>query len=178
MKALTALSGADARQLAQRLTAQDLLVAQHETVDLFGLAEHLHTPFLPTASSQGKIGAENFLSGTEPVAAGTTEQVAPGQSALDQSLDRLTDVQWRIVGHADVPRSLAELMAHTSYRQRPHFAATYLEPLLTGGLLRQTIPDKPRSSRQRYVLTEVGVQLKQLREQQQVAGPTEDNDGH
>ncbi|MDR3298639.1 MAG: putative DNA binding domain-containing protein [Candidatus Accumulibacter sp.] len=175
VKALTGLSGADARQLVQRLTVQALLVAQGETGNLFGLAEHLRTRFLPAVSGQAENGEDNQQSGVEAAVTDSTdqvtEQVVPGQPGLDRSLDRLTDVQWRIVGHADVPRSLAELMAHTGYRQRPHFVATHLEPLLTGGVLRLTIPDKPRSSQQRYVLTDAGVQLKLLHEQQQVAGP-------
>lgn len=33
--------------------------------------------------------------------------------------------------------------------------------------IRLTIPDKPRSSQQRYVLTDAGLQLKLLHEQQQ-----------
>jgi ATP-dependent DNA helicase RecG len=37
-----------------------------------------------------------------------------------------------------------------------------------------TIPDKPRSSRQRYVLTETGVKLKLLHEQQQTINKTEE----
>lgn len=36
------------------------------------------------------------------------------------------------------------------------------------------IDGKPRSSRQRYVLTEAGIQLKLLHEKQQAAGPTEE----
>jgi ATP-dependent DNA helicase RecG len=165
VKALTGLSGADARQLVQRLTVQALLVAQGETGNLFGLAEHLRARFLSAVPGLVEIGEENQASAAATAAAGTTEQVteqvAPGQTRLD----RLSDVQWRIVGYADVPRSLAELMAYTGYRQRPHFVATHLEPLLTGGVLRPTIPDKPRSSQQRYVLTDAGVQLKLLHEQ-------------
>jgi len=65
---------------------------------------------------------------------------------------------------------MAELMAHAGFSHRPHFVATYIEPLLAGGVLRLTIPDKPRSSQQRYVLTDAGVQLKLLHEQQQAAG--------
>ena len=168
-----AFSLEQSRQLVQRLTIQALLVAQGETGNLFGLAEHLRPRFLPATPGQAEINKENQQSGEESAATDTTdqvtEQVAPGQPGHDRSLDRLTDVQWRIVGHADVPRSLAELMAHTGYRQRPHFVATHLEPLLTGGVLRPTIPDKPRSPQQRYVLTDVGVQLKLLREQQQAA---------
>lgn len=183
VKALTGLSGADARQLVQRLTVQALLVAQGETGNLFGLAEHLRARFLPVAPGQAEIGEENQASGSEATAPGTTEQVTeqvvPGQPGLERSLDRLTDVQWSIIGHADVPRSLVELMAHTGYRQRPHFVATHLEPLLTAGVLRLTIPDKPRSSQQRYVLTDVGVQLKLLREQQQAdAQPGGEDNGH
>jgi ATP-dependent DNA helicase RecG len=182
VKALTGLSGADARQLVQRLTVQALLVAEGETGNLFGLAEHLRARFLPATPEQVEISEENQPSVEKTAVIDTTEQVteqvAPGQPGLDRSLDRLTDVQWRIVGHADVPRSLAELMAHTGYRQRPHFVATYLEPLLTGGVLRLTIPDKPRSSQQRYVLTEAGVKLKVLHEQQADAQPGGEDNGH
>ncbi len=183
VKALTGLSGADARQLVQRLTVQALLVAQGEGGSLFGLAEHLRARFLPAATGSSDISESNQTPGVVSTAEGATEQVTeqvvPRQPGLDRSLDRLTEVQWRIVGHADVPRSLAELMVHTGYRQRPHFVATHLEPLLTGGVLRLTIPDKPRSSQQRYVLTDAGVQLKLLREQQQVdAQPGGEGDGH
>jgi ATP-dependent DNA helicase RecG len=182
VKALTGLSSTDARQLVQRLTVQALVMAEGETGNLFGLAEHLRARFLAAAPDQAEISDRNRPSGAEAAAVDTTEQVteqaAGGQPGLDRSLDRLTDVQWRIVGHADVPRSLAELMAHTGYRQRPHFVATHLEPLLTGGVLRLTIPDKPRSPQQRYVLTDAGVQLKLLREQQADAQPGGDDNGH
>src|SRR5690606_24107632 len=107
-----------------------------------------------------------------------TEQAAPIQHELDRSLDQLTDVQWRILAHADVPRSLSELMTHAGYRQRPHFVAAHLEPLLAGGVLRQTIPDKPRSPLQRYVLTETGIKLKVLREHYEPESPAERSNGH
>ena len=165
---------ADTCQLVRRLTVQALLVAQGETGNLFGLAEYLRARFLPTAPDQEEIDEKNQSSGAETTTAGTTEQVTDQvtlrQPGLDRSLNRLTDVQWRIVGHADMPRSLVELMAHTGCRQRPHFVATHLEPLLTGDVLRLTIPDKPRSSQQRYVLTAAGVQLKLMHEQQGTTG--------
>lgn len=182
VKALTGLSSADARQLVQRLTVQALLVAEGETGNLFGLAEHLRARFLSAEAGHSELSEENQASGGETAGAGpteqVTEQVATEQPGHDRSLDRLTDVQWRIVGHADVPRSLAELMAHTGYRQRPHFVATHLEPLLTGGVLRLTIPDKPRSSQQRYVLTDAGVQLKLLHEQSADAQPRGEDNGY
>lgn len=182
VKALTGLSRADARQLVQRLTVQALLVAEGETGNLFGLAEHLRARFMPATPDNAEKFEENQSSGANSAAAGNTEQVteqvAPGQPGHDRSLDRLTDVQWRIVGHAEVPRSLTELMAHTGYRQRQHFVTKHLEPLLTGGVVRLTIPDKPRSSQQRYVLTDAGVQLKQLHKQQGDAQQGGEGDGH
>lgn len=175
VKALTGLSGADARQLVQRLTAQVLLVPEGGSDNLFSLAEHLRARF---AVEQTEKGSANHqfdermaeVSATEQA----TEQAASAMPGLDRLLDRLTDVQWRMVAFADVPRSLTELMAHAGYRQRPHFVATHLEPLLAGGVLRPTIPDKPRSPQQRYVLTEAGLKLKVLHEQHQAAGQTEE----
>ena len=37
-----------------------------------------------------------------------------------------------------------------------HFREVYLEPTLQAGLVEMTIPDKPRSSKQRYRLTPAG----------------------
>jgi ATP-dependent DNA helicase RecG len=177
IKALTGLTGAQALDLAQRLTVQVLTEPLGQAAHTWRLVPHLRTRF---AADSAEIATENQLAGAGvAVAVATdqvTEQVEIEQARLVRSLDRLTEVQWRIVAYADVPRSLAELMAHAGYRQRPHFVAAHLEPLLTGGVLRPTIPDKPRSSRQRYVLTEAGIQLKLLHEQA-VAKPDEEN-GH
>ncbi|MBB4404244.1 MULTISPECIES: RNA-binding domain-containing protein [Rhizobium/Agrobacterium group] len=166
IKALTGLTGAQALNLAQRLTVQVLTEPLGEAAHTWRLVPHLRTRF---AAELTQNSTHDQSLGGKAVTAGATdqvtEQVAPERIELDRSLDRLTEVQWRLVGYADVPRSLAELMAYAGYRQRPHFVATHMEPLLTGGVLRPTIPDKPRSSRQRYVLTETGIQLKLLREE-------------
>ncbi|MDH6234995.1 ATP-dependent DNA helicase RecG [Mesorhizobium soli] len=177
IKALTGLTGAQALDLAQRLTVQVLTEPLSEAAHTWRLAPHLRTRFTAELTDNAD---ENQPSGAGAAATGVTDQVtdqvASEQAELDQSLDRLTEVQWRIVSYADAPRSLAELMTHAGYRQRPHFVAAHLAPLLTGGVLRPTIPDKPRSSLQRYVLTEAGIQLKLLREQT-VAKPNDEN-GH
>ncbi len=185
VKALTGLSGADARQLVQRLTVQALLVAQGETGNLFGLAEHLRARFLPAAPSQAEIVEQELPPGAEPATAGTTAQAteqataqaASEQAQLVQSLVQLSAIQWQIVAFTDVPRSMAELTERTGHKQRAFFKRQHLEPLLAGGILRMTVPDKPTSPAQRYVLTETGVKLKQLHEQQ-AAGPTDEDNGH
>ena len=177
VKALTGLSGAEARQLVQRLTVQALLVAQGESGNLFSLAEHLRSRFLTNASDspiENQDVAVGSSDGQRTEQA--TDQVDLGAGELDRSLDRLSDVQRTLIGFADVPRSMAELMAHAGFSHRPHFVTTHIEPLLAGGVLRLTLPEKPRSPKQRYVLTEAGVKLKLLHDQ--TACPTEEDNGH
>jgi ATP-dependent DNA helicase RecG len=177
VKALTGLSSADSRELVQHLIVQALLVAEGESGNLFRLAEHLRTRF----SSEVSEVALQTQSNAETAAADdrtdqASDQAGAGAAKLDRSLDRLSGVQQQIIEFADVPRSMAELMAHAGFSHRPHFVVTHVEPLLTGGVLRLTLPDKPRSPKQRYVLTDAGVKLKLLHEQ--VKGPLEQSDGH
>lgn len=179
VKALTGLSGADARQLVQRLTVQALLVAQGETGNLFGLAEHLRARFLPAAPGQGHENQQVIDAGVASEdTAQATEQAGFEQPQLVQSLVQLSAIQWQIVTFADVPRSITELIGHTGHKQRAFFKRQHLEPLLAGGILQMTVPDKPTSPAQRYVLTDAGVQLKLLHEQQQAASSTEKTNGH
>jgi ATP-dependent DNA helicase RecG len=41
-----------------------------------------------------------------------------------------------------------------------HFRTAYLLPALAEGLIEMTVPDKPRSSRQKYRLTELGLKCR------------------
>jgi ATP-dependent DNA helicase RecG len=53
---------------------------------------------------------------------------------------------------------LTDLMAFTGRKDRTKFRNQVLTPLLAAGLLELTIPDKPRSSKQRYRLTGAGAE--------------------
>jgi ATP-dependent DNA helicase RecG len=57
------------------------------------------------------------------------------------------------------PLSRTALQAASGLRNREHFVNEHLKPLLAAGLIEPTIPDKPRSSKQRYRLTATGSQL-------------------
>jgi ATP-dependent DNA helicase RecG len=165
VKALTGLNGPKAQQLVQRLTVQALLAPLREGGHVFALAEHLRPRFRPEGhdaelAKQGVTTPSSPHKQTEQV----TEQVVPESTEQVQPLVQLTDVQWTIVEHTDRPRTLNELLDITGYKQRPHFKAQHLEPLLDGGVLRMTVPDKPTSSKQQYVLTDSGLKLKALRE--------------
>lgn len=54
------------------------------------------------------------------------------------------------------PRALPDLMARSGLKNRTRFRDQVVAPLLEAGLLEMTIPDKPRSSKQQYRITEVG----------------------
>jgi ATP-dependent DNA helicase RecG len=53
-------------------------------------------------------------------------------------------------------KGIAELMAFSGRTNRTKFRDQVLNPLLETGLIEMTIPDKPRSSKQQYRLTEAG----------------------
>lgn len=88
----------------------------------------------------------------EAQAARGTEQV----TAHVPYMYRTSPQQVALLEAATEPRSREELQAVAGIRHRQHFLLEYLRPLLDAGLLEPTIPDKPRSSKQRYRLTEAG----------------------
>lgn len=47
-------------------------------------------------------------------------------------------------------------MAELQMTSRDKFRKNYIMPLLNGGLLERTQPDKPNSSKQKYVITVKG----------------------
>jgi ATP-dependent DNA helicase RecG len=50
----------------------------------------------------------------------------------------------------------AEIMDIMGLKDRMHFTTSYLTVALEEGFIEMTIPDKPRSSRQKYRLTDAG----------------------
>lgn len=55
--------------------------------------------------------------------------------------------------------SRRELQMHFGLSHRDHFNSAYLNPALDGGWIEMTLPDKPRSSKQKYRLTTKGQAL-------------------
>ena len=62
----------------------------------------------------------------------------------------------QVVRACDKPLSRDELQAKLGLEHREHFRKSYLVPALASGLIERTIPDKPRSRRQKYRLTAPG----------------------
>ena len=55
-------------------------------------------------------------------------------------------------------RSVKEMMTLLELKHRETFLKNYLYPLMEVNLLAMTIPDKPRSSKQKYLITPKGVE--------------------
>ena len=57
----------------------------------------------------------------------------------------------KITAFCAVPKSGAEIMEHLGLKHREHFRSEILQKLLAAGKLKMTAPDKPKSSKQKYV---------------------------
>ena len=169
-------SAARAREVLDRLAVEGLLSPlQGAEPPVFVLAEHLRERFghsvgarreglstaQPDAASAGLSTAQ-----PTPAAGLSTAQPTPAaglSTAQAGSLTRLSATQERIVGICDTPRRLAEIMDALKITNRGYFKKRHLDPLLRGGVLRMTRPDRPNHPDQAYVLTETGAALKARR---------------
>ena len=72
--------------------------------------------------------------------------------------------QVKIIDKVKKSQGITELMAVTGRKNRTKFRDQVLRPLINTGLVEMTIPDKPRSSKQKYRLTSAGEKvLKELK---------------
>lgn len=167
VKGLTGLNGQESTKLVQRLTVQALLEVPAPGSQIYRLAEPFRARFL--AGSSGTSQENQGVSG----AIGTvqaTVQVDPGQANTLLGLGQLSAIQRTIINLSDTPRTVAELQRATGLKQRAHFVTQHLNPVIEGGLLRRTIPEKPTSPKQQYVLTEIGLRLKALHSESAATG--------
>ena len=66
-----------------------------------------------------------------------------------------------LIRFLDGERTRAEILHLLGLKDRTNLAKEYVQPALTAGLIEMTIPDKPRSSKQRYRLTDKGRELQE-----------------
>lgn len=57
----------------------------------------------------------------------------------------------QILQYCVVPKSTTEIMRHLGLSHREHFRSKILLPLIKQGRLILTIPEKPNSSKQKYI---------------------------
>jgi len=72
---------------------------------------------------------------------------------ITEQVANMMDRRAKILEFCKEPRSLKETVQFLGLKHRPNFIENVLNPLLKAGLLKRTIPDKPRSRFQKYVTT-------------------------
>ncbi len=91
-----------------------------------------------------------------------SEPIQPQHEPAGQDRDpvgtklALSGHQVEILRNCLIERPIADLMKIEGRSDRTKFRDQVLKPLLNAGLLEMTVPDKPRSSKQKYRLTEKG----------------------
>lgn len=93
---------------------------------------------------------DNFTRMTFPSSEKVIEQVT--EQVTEQVLKLLL-----AVGQNE--STTTELMKFVDLKHRPTFLYNYLQPALDAGLVEMTIPEKPKSSKQRYRITKKGKQF-------------------
>jgi hypothetical protein len=115
-------------------------------------AGSVYVTFLPAVLPTVQRGAEKVATKSPSDRSEVTPQVA-------------TEVTMEVTTEVRLLRALVGEMSRQALRQAlglkndEHFRKTYLLPALEAGLIEMTIPDKPRSSKQRYRLTDKGERL-------------------
>lgn len=150
LRAALGINGADTQKIVHKLITQGVAVAQGE--HSIALAAHL----IPLRDQlfNAQSPEQNAATGKLSTAQGdlSTAQVEP--------LDSLTEKQQQLLHYCYEPRSMAEIQQHLGASHRGYFKENHLAPLLAHGLIAMTVPDKPRSSKQQYVITDKGKQAK------------------
>jgi predicted HTH transcriptional regulator len=75
----------------------------------------------------------------------TTVFHLPTEQATEQATEQV------VCEFCNAPRNTHEIMLHLGLKHREHFRSEILKPLIEKGLLKLTIPDKPKSPNQKYV---------------------------
>ncbi len=183
VRAVSGLSSANARAVLDRLAVQGLISPLGDAdTSTFGIAEHLKSQLGGTDQGGEQVDPGSVSLVTEQVQRGhdslSTAQAGSDPVAMSTAhaglLTEISTVQGKIIGLCDTPRRLVEIMDTLNMANRGYFKKRHLDPLLAGGVLRMTHPDRPKHPNQAYVLTEAGVELKRRR----LHGPEEGGDSN
>ena len=68
----------------------------------------------------------------------------------DEKVTKLNDTLNSIIDFCISPRSMTEIMEFMGYKHRYNIKHRYIDPLIEGGFLVMTIPEKPNSRSQKY----------------------------
>ena len=171
IKALTGRVSAAARSLADDLVAQGIIKRVQGTSPRFRLGDRLVDINRVIGSATGSATRHTAERAAAQLDENTDDSgeaaIAedPNGSTLGSSsmLDGFSEAQWAAIEISGTPCSIADLMKAAGLTHRGSFRKTHLKPLIDGGFMEMTVPDAPNSSRQKYVLTRYGRNLRRAR---------------
>lgn len=179
-KVVTGLPTSEAQAVLDSLVTQVLLRAEGPSgARTYQVAEHLENRFA-SASPASVPGEARLVSDQpQPTPRLVSEPMpAPAQPAQNrpetgpgEPLQSLSDMQWRIVGICEAPRTVAAMMESLGVSHRSFFRRTHLDPLVRGGVLLLTYPETPNHPSQAYVLSPAGLKLKAMRDSSKPSPP-------
>jgi transcriptional regulator with PAS, ATPase and Fis domain/predicted transcriptional regulator len=149
-------------------------IAKRLNINLSTLYRKLNSMVLPRVKSNPLLGqgttdlasavvppkTSGNRSGAERKAVQLRTKPRPSEDR--RTMSGLSDDQVHILKGLHTKRGITELMGIIRRANRTKFRNQVLAPLMEAGLVEMTIPDKPRSSRQQYRLTEKGHNLNRL----------------
>ena len=83
---------------------------------------------------------------------GQTEQDKPNKITEQDKPNKKEEKIELILEFCKVPRSVKEIMEYIGLKHRPTFIYNYLNPLLEQEKIKMTIPEKPKSRNQKYII--------------------------
>lgn len=129
----------------------------------------------PGLSFQVQFIKKNYISQPDKAAKDSSrDQVGTKSGPGRQQVGSKSAVSWQQVGsklgmskeivriileNCGTAKTALSIMEIFNLRERAKFKAKYLNPLLNNYLIAMTIPDKPNSSKQKYIITENGRDL-------------------
>ena len=125
---------------------------------VFEVSEHWVTTVFPrpTVQAREQVGTKLGPGGGR-VPGEVTGEVNGEQT--QQGTPQVTPQVRRLLSVLHGEKSRGELLDSLGLKDRMHFANEYLLPALENGWIEMTIPEKPRSSKQKYRLTAKGKAL-------------------
>lgn len=85
-----------------------------------------------------------------PIPSMSLNLVTDGEK-VTKSATKSTETMNEVLAFCTQERSLTEIMAHLGLKHRNNAKSRYVDPLIEGGFLEMTIPEKPNSRNQKYV---------------------------
>ena len=87
-------------------------------------------------------------------------QLAPSRHPVVRELE-FTDEMIQLMKFCKEKRSFQAMLEYMGWKDRTKFRRRFISPLLEKGIIERTIPEKPSSSKQRYHVTNHGLEILQ-----------------